>query len=362
MAPTIEGPLAGRAFSVTSPVLAQYSSSGGGPSGQLGAPTDNVHLVNGLEQQDFEGGYINYAPGSTVVNLVSTPRQPLVTATPSSVISGTTVHLVVGGFNNNATVRVSQTGQPDFVVTVASGAYAWDTWVPAAAVNGVVTISATDVNSAATAQGTYTVRSASSTPLTISMVSGNEQNGAPGSSGFAQPLVVLVQDQNGNPVPDQTVTFAASPGAQIVPASATTGANGHASATLRLPTDGRNRIGDSYNGTPAGDIQRPISGLFPRLLSRTHTGCQRNAGQWERYHPAKGRFADVGCVDPQLLPVARRIAAAQRPRQSDHPQWIFEIVLCCRFTGQPDLRRIRFARAEHRANCEPVATGRIHGE
>jgi uncharacterized protein (TIGR03437 family) len=47
--------------------------------------------------------------------------------------------------------------------------------------------------------------------------------------------VVAVKDQNGNPVPGQTVAFAASPGAQITPVSALTGANGQASAMLRMP-------------------------------------------------------------------------------------------------------------------------------
>jgi uncharacterized protein (TIGR03437 family) len=150
------------------------------------------------------------------------------------VIGGTPVHLVVGGFNNGAAVRVSETGQPDFLVTVANGAYAWDVLVPISAANGTVTIRATDVTSSASAQGSYTVRSASSAPLAISIVSGDAQTGAPGAQ-LAQPLVAAVKDQNGNPVPGQTVVFAASPGAQVTTAAAITGANGQASAALRMP-------------------------------------------------------------------------------------------------------------------------------
>ena len=97
-----------------------YSPSGG-PAGDLGAPTDDEHPVNSVRQQDFEGGSINYAPGSSTATVALNPRQPLVTATPGTVLSGTPVHLVAGGFNNGATVRVSQTGQPDFMVTVANG-------------------------------------------------------------------------------------------------------------------------------------------------------------------------------------------------------------------------------------------------
>ena len=227
------GPLSGQTFAVSGLALAQYNASGG-PGGDLGAPTDDEHGVNGLRQQDFEGGNISYEPGDAAAVVSTNPRQPLVTVTPGSVIGGTPVHLVVGGFNNGATVRVSETGQPDFIVTVANGAYAWDVLVPISAARGTVPVRATDVNSSASAQGSYTVRNASSAPLSISVVSGDAQTGAPGAQ-LAQPLVVVVKDQSGNPVPGQTVTFAASPGAQVTVASAVTGANGQASVTLRMP-------------------------------------------------------------------------------------------------------------------------------
>jgi len=221
------------AFAVTGLILAQYNASGG-PAGNLGAPTDNQHVVNGLNQQDFEGGYINYASGASAANVVTTPRQPVVIATPATVIAGSPVHLVAGGFNNGATVRVSQTGQPDFIATVASGAYAWDVWIPASAIPGVVTVTAADTQSIASAQSTYTIRAASSVVLAISAVSGDNQDGAPGAL-LSQPLVVLVTDSSGNPVAGQTVIFAASPGAQVTPSSAITGTNGQASTNLRLP-------------------------------------------------------------------------------------------------------------------------------
>jgi uncharacterized protein (TIGR03437 family) len=227
------GPLAGQTYAVGAVVLAQYNASGG-PGGDLGAPTGDEQTVNGLRQQNFEGGSISYAPGSSSATVTINPRQPLVTATPPAVLSGTVVHLLAGGFNNGATIRVSQTGQPDFVVSVANGAYSWDLLIPAAAANGVVTVRAADTTSGASAQATYTVTNIASAGVKVAVAGGDHQTGAPGSQ-LSQPLVVSVEDQAGNPVPGQVVTFTASPGAQITPFSAVTDANGQASAMLRLP-------------------------------------------------------------------------------------------------------------------------------
>ena len=162
----------GQTHFVTGLILAKYISTGGA-DGDLGAPTGDEQLVGGLRQQDFEGGSINYPPGGDAAAVVPKPRQPVVTATPSSVLAGTAVRLVAGGFNNGATVRVSQTGQPDFVVKIASGAYIWDVQVPAGAAGGSVTVRAVDATSGASAQGAYTIRSAASTPLAVSIVSGD---------------------------------------------------------------------------------------------------------------------------------------------------------------------------------------------
>ena len=232
---TSTGSLAGKAYAVMGPVLAAYNAAGG-PGGDLGSPISDERLVSGLNQQDFESGSINYAPGSPTANVVKTPRQPVVTATPLVVIGGSSVRLVAGGFANGATVRVSQTGQPDFLVTLTSGAYVWDAWVPATAAAGVVTITATDVGSNASASASYSVRSAATAPLTISAVSGDGQNGAPGAL-LTKPLVVVVRDQDGNPAPGRVVTFAASPGA-LVASSAITASDGTASTTMRLPSTG----------------------------------------------------------------------------------------------------------------------------
>jgi uncharacterized protein (TIGR03437 family) len=227
------GSLSGQGFFVTGLVLATYSASGG-PTGSLGAPTSAESTVNGLRLQNFEGGYITYAPGATQATESLTPRQPAITATPGAVRAGTSVHLVIGGFSNGATVKVTQTGQAAFLITTASGSYTFDTFVPASTAAGTVTVTAVDTSSTATAQASYTVYQLSTSLMQIGIVSGNQQTGAPGAL-LTQPLVVAVTDQDGNPVAGQSVGFAASPGAQALPATAITAANGTASATLQMP-------------------------------------------------------------------------------------------------------------------------------
>ena len=226
------GSLAGSTFDVTGLILAQYMSNGAA-SGNLGAPIDAEYTASsGVRQQDFEGGSATYSPGAASATVTIAPRVPVVTATPSSVLSGSFVHLSVGGFNNNAAVQVSITGQPNFNATLSGGSYVWDVYVPAAASSETVTVRA--VSGSLSAQTSYTIRAASAVALTLSAVSGDQQTGAPGAV-LATPLTVVLKDNLGNPAPGQPVAFAASPGAQIVSSSTVTDANGNASAVLRLP-------------------------------------------------------------------------------------------------------------------------------
>jgi uncharacterized protein (TIGR03437 family) len=226
------GSLAGSTFAVTGLILAQYIANGGA-SGSLGGPINDEYTASsGLQQQDFEGGSANYSPGATSASVTISPRVPVVTATPSTVLSGSFVHLTVGGFNNNAAVQVSITGQPNFQATLMGGAYVWDIYVPATASSGAVVVRA--VSGALSAQTSYTIRAASSVVLTLAALSGDMQTGAPGAV-LGTPLTVVLKDNLGNPAPGQGVTFTASPGAQIVSSSTVTDANGIASALLRLP-------------------------------------------------------------------------------------------------------------------------------
>ena len=225
----------GNTFAVTGPILAQYIVHGGA-AGDLGAPlNDEFTNAAGLREQDFEGGSGTYAPGGGSATVTISPRVPVVTATPSSVLSGSFVHLTAGGFNNNTAVQVSITGQPNFVATLATGAYVWDVYVPPNAPSGTIVVRAAQVSGTLAAQASYTIRAASSVATTLTVVSGDGQTGAPGAV-LGTPLTVVLKDNLGNPAPGQPVTFTASPGAQLVSVSTATDANGQASAMLRLPS------------------------------------------------------------------------------------------------------------------------------
>jgi uncharacterized protein (TIGR03437 family) len=229
------GSLAGSAFAVTGLILAQYIAAGGA-SGNLGAPLNDEYTNSaGLREQDFEGGSANYASGAASANVVISPRTPVVTATPSSVLGGSFVHLTLGGFDNNTAVEVSITGQPNFVATLAGGAYVWDVYVPPNAASQTIVVRAAQVSGSLAAQASYTIRTAGSVPMTLAVLSGDGQTGAPGAV-LAAPLTVVLKDNLGNPAPGQPVTFTASPGAQLVSASIATDVNGQASAVLRLPS------------------------------------------------------------------------------------------------------------------------------
>jgi uncharacterized protein (TIGR03437 family) len=226
------GLLNGSTFAMTGLILAQYLSAGAA-SGNLGAPLNDEYTnSSGLREQDFEGGSVSYASGAGAATVSLAPRSPVVTATPTSVLSGSFVHLTVGGFNNNTSVQVSITGQPNFVATLTGGSYVWDVYVPSGASSGTVVVKA--VSGSLAAQTSYSVRAASSVAMTLSVISGDGQTGAPGAI-LSTPLTVQLQDNLGNPAPGQPISFAASPGAQLVSASTVTDVNGQASAILRLP-------------------------------------------------------------------------------------------------------------------------------
>ncbi len=231
------GANSGQAQFVFGLILARYQALGG-PGSSFGLPTDDASMMGAKVHQDFEGGYIDYTPGDAAAVEHGAQRSPAVSATPSSVVAGSRLHLAVTGFADGATLQVSISGQSPFVVTAATGSYAWDTYIPLTAASSSVTIQATDITNGASGgaltSGSYAVKALSSSTLQLAKTQGDTQTGAPGAK-LAQSLQVRLQDGSGNPVSGIPVTFGASPGGQIITSTTMTDGSGLAQATVRMP-------------------------------------------------------------------------------------------------------------------------------
>ena len=228
------GPRAGQAYLVSGLILASYTGDGGA-GGDLGMPTSDEFVSGGVHQQNFEGGTVTYAPGDSAAAINPAPRTPTVIVSPSTITAGGTVQLAVIGFANGGTIRISLSGQPDFVASTANGAYSWSVYWPLTSASQTIAIHAVDTRAAsAAADGTLTVRGFSSTRAQLAKAQGDNQSGLPGAL-LATPLVVVLTDSSGNPVSGAQVTFEASAGAQLSAATAVTDSAGHASTMLRLP-------------------------------------------------------------------------------------------------------------------------------
>ena len=225
------GTQVGKVYSISGPILTSYTS----PGSDLGAPTNDEIGLNGIRHQDFEGGYMEYAPGDTVAKVTLAPRVPTVTATPASAPAGSVVRLSLGGFEAGAQVRVSITGQQDFLATVPTGSYIWENYIPANATTSSISIKAVDVKSQAASQASYSIRGGNDARLSLKAVVGDTQTGLPGAT-LPTRIQVLYADDSGNPIPNASVRFTPSPGGEIgADASSVTDASGLASTSWRLP-------------------------------------------------------------------------------------------------------------------------------
>jgi uncharacterized protein (TIGR03437 family) len=231
----LQGPVSqiGRVWAVKGIALAKYAALGYSAS-SLGAPINDEYMINGQNHQDFEGGFLEYGNGETEARVTENARQPLVTATPLNASAGTVVRLAIGGFENDAQVRVSITGQPDFIVGVPAGAYVWENYIQATSRSSTVTVRAVDTATQASAQATYNVVAAAEARIRLSIVRGDQQTAPPGAM-LLQPVVVRLADPTGVAVPNAAIRWAASPGASIVNSDAATNASGEAQAWFRLP-------------------------------------------------------------------------------------------------------------------------------
>jgi len=230
------GPRAGQAYFVSGLILARYNAIGGA-AGSFGMPVGDETVTGSLHQQNFEGGNITYSAGDAAAVEHPTPKAPPgVAITPTSIAAGGRAHLAIVGFPNNSTIRVSVSGQPDFLVTTANGAYSWDMFIPLASKSGILTVHAADTGGTSAASGTLTIKGFDLTTNRIAMakVQGDNQTGAPGAL-LPLPLKIALLDSSGTPVVGAPVVFQASPGAQLSTATASTDSSGQAETYVRLP-------------------------------------------------------------------------------------------------------------------------------
>jgi len=230
----VSGLHVGQAYFVSGAILTAYTGDGGA-AGELGMPTSDAFSSGGVAQQNFEGGTVTLPAGAVAAAVNPSPRTPTVIVSPPSITAGGTAQIAVIGFANNSTLRVSLTGQPDFMVNTTNGAYSWSIYVPLTAATQTLAVHAADTRTtSATADGSLSIKGLSSSRAQLNKVQGDNQSGLPGAL-LLTPLVVTVTDASGNPVGGAMVTFEASPGAQISVSSAATDNSGRASTMLRLP-------------------------------------------------------------------------------------------------------------------------------
>jgi uncharacterized protein (TIGR03437 family) len=111
--------------------------------------------------------------------------------------------------------------------------------------------------------GPFRATATAVTPGSITYVSGNNQTALAGST-VTNPLVVQVNDTNGNPLPGVTVTWTASPSAAatLSPASGVTGSNGQAQTTVTLASSASGTV--TVTASAAG-----LTTTFPFTITAT---------------------------------------------------------------------------------------------
>ncbi len=260
------GPRSGQAYFVSGLILARYNALGG-VSGDFGMPVSDEFVTGALHQQNFEGGSITYSAGDAAAVANPAPKVPGVIVAPSSIAAGGRVTLAIVGFPNGATIRVSITGQPDFVVTSPNGAYSWNMAVPLTAASGTLAIQASDTNGPSTASGTLTIAGFADHRVQLSKVQGDNQTGVPGAL-LPIALKVALVDASGAPVVGAPVTFQATAGATLSVTSTVTDGSGQAQTSVRLP----GALGvTAVNASSPGIAQTPVT-FYAQAAASTFQG------------------------------------------------------------------------------------------
>ena len=314
------GPRSGQAWLVTGLILARYLALGGA-NGDFGMPTSDEFVTGSVRQQNFEGGNITYSAGDSAATEHPAAKVPGIIVSPPSVSAGSKARVAIVGFNNNSTLAVSITGQPNFTVTTANGAFSWDMFVPLTAASATLSIHVADTKSSVSADGSLTVRGFNTNRLPLAKVQGDNQTGLPGAL-LPLSLRVALVDSNGNPVTGAAVTFQPSSGAQVLTPSAVTDANGMAETFVRLPgAEGVALINASAPAVASAPVTFGVRAAansltnFPKLQQAgntpigngTATIAQKGAlltavAMILRYHQNRGELAfPNGYADPVAL-------------------------------------------------------------
>ncbi len=273
------GNRAGQGFFVAGAILSRYQALNG-PAGLIGLPITDAFVTGSVQRQNFENGYIDFTSGAAAALEHFVPRSPVISANPTSALAGSRLHLSISGFPDAATLRVSVAGQPDFTVKTPNGAYDYDLYIDASARSSTVAVRAVDLATGKTVDGSYTVRTIADARPDLAKVAGDNQTGTPGSL-LPVRLAVALKDSSGIPLTGVSVAFAASPGAQVSPATVLTGTNGIASIVLRLPqASGVAAVTASalgqlaiFNARASGTVTGPT---FPSFSQTSGTGTLGN--------------------------------------------------------------------------------------
>ncbi len=226
------GTRAGQAFVSTGLILARYLALAG-PGGALGAPLADLVNAGTVQSQNFEGGSIDLALGAAAAVEHFNPRKPAVTVQPATVAPGGRVHITISGFAPGGALGVTVTGQQAFTLTPASGSFSWDTVISPNAKPATVAVQARAATGSDSAGASYVIASALALLPKWTAVSGDRQSGVPGAA-LQVPVIALLADVDGNPVPNVPVTVSASPGA-VAQSTGVTGLDGRIAVSLRLP-------------------------------------------------------------------------------------------------------------------------------
>lgn len=312
-------PTAARAL-LTAGVMAAKHQELGGAAGEIGAPLTDEFASAGLVRQEFEGAFLEYAPGGAV-RVVSKERRPALTVSPASVLPGGRFRVSVGGFPADSSLRFTLGGSSatGFDARSANGAFVYESSAAPGARPGVVVIrAALATNPQVFAEGSYTVRSLAELRPALSRLSGDAQSGAPGTV-LPVPLRVVLRDGSGNPIAGVPVRFEASPGGAIVDAAALTEADGTAQARLRLPAASGVALASveaagqlvTFSARSAEQILTDFPRMSQDVEGTVGSGTLRLADKGAlvaslaaviRFHQQRGSVpADNGLADTQLL-------------------------------------------------------------